>query len=368
MKKKSACGIYKITNQVNQKVYIGQSIKIEERWKDHKRESFKEDSEKYNYPLYQAMRKHGLENFKFEIIEECAPELLGEREKYYIALYGSYPVSDGKGYNQNPGGNGGISYKNKKFKDRDTLNLIRDYLINSNLKQKEIAKELNVCESTVSYVNKGKLAFDNNLNYPLRYNNNASDLNYSKIEASYNKLKEKNCPFCGGKMARKSKCCIKCVNYIYTISLSDNKPKQRQGIKVQVPIREDILKSFYELKNCQKVADKYGVSTVLLKRWRKELNLPEKVKDTIELYEKEYLGVVREERQKREIKKIAQISLNSDEILNTFDNAAEAGRYLNQYVFNQIGDLNTPRRSDSILNCCKGEIKSSYGFKWAFIK
>ena len=72
-------GIYKITNQVNGKVYIGQSVKIKSRWAQHKREV---NSGNSNTLLYNAMRKHGIENFTFEVIEECSQKQLNEREIY----------------------------------------------------------------------------------------------------------------------------------------------------------------------------------------------------------------------------------------------------------------------------------------------
>lgn len=88
-------GIYKITNQVNGKVYIGQSVNIKHRWAEHRRryENGKEI-------LYQAMRKYGIENFIFEILEECKVEDLDVKEQYYIQKYNSY----NNGYNMTIGG------------------------------------------------------------------------------------------------------------------------------------------------------------------------------------------------------------------------------------------------------------------------
>lgn len=45
-------GIYKITNNINNKCYIGQSRNIEKRWRDHKYSNL-------DYPLYRAFRKYG---------------------------------------------------------------------------------------------------------------------------------------------------------------------------------------------------------------------------------------------------------------------------------------------------------------------
>ena len=88
-------GIYKITNKINGKCYIGQSINIKQRFRDHK-------NCKVDKPLYRAFKKYGLKNFKFEILEECSKEELNEKEIYYIAFYNS--TTDGNGYNLEHGG------------------------------------------------------------------------------------------------------------------------------------------------------------------------------------------------------------------------------------------------------------------------
>lgn len=99
------CGIYKIENLINGKVYIGQSSDIKTRWSDHKRTAKDSSRNGYNYPLYRAIRKYGFENFKFEIIEECLEEELNDKEKYYIQLYRScINFEDSNGYNQTLGG------------------------------------------------------------------------------------------------------------------------------------------------------------------------------------------------------------------------------------------------------------------------
>lgn len=57
-------GIYKITNLINNHSYVGQSVDISRRWNAHKEEAKKEKSDKFDYPLYRAIRKYGINNFK----------------------------------------------------------------------------------------------------------------------------------------------------------------------------------------------------------------------------------------------------------------------------------------------------------------
>ena len=110
--------IYKITNLINNKCYIGQTIKnIEERWNRHKRDAFNKKNYNYNYPLYKAFRKYGLENFSFEIIEECNISELNEKEIYWIQYYDSYK----NGYNQTTGGKG------NRLLDLDEKEIIKCY-------------------------------------------------------------------------------------------------------------------------------------------------------------------------------------------------------------------------------------------------
>lgn len=76
------CGIYKITNKINNKIYIGQSVDIIDRFRRYKRA-------KDDYIIHKAIRKYGLENFTFELMEKCTREELDERERHYISMYSS---------------------------------------------------------------------------------------------------------------------------------------------------------------------------------------------------------------------------------------------------------------------------------------
>lgn len=97
-------GIYKITNLINMKFYIGLSNDIERRFMEHKtpRNIIGKTT-----TLTKAFRKYGLENFRFEILEECKIEELAEREVYYIAKLKPQ-------YNMNEGGKGNPGHKLSK--------------------------------------------------------------------------------------------------------------------------------------------------------------------------------------------------------------------------------------------------------------
>lgn len=118
--------IYKITNLVNKKVYIGQvyNKSIEARFIRHCKCA---DPKSPSY-LCRAIYKYGKENFKVEQIEECYSVLeLNEREKYWIAYYNS---TNGEiGYNLTPGGEGGNTYL---CKSEEEMAAIKHKISNAN--------------------------------------------------------------------------------------------------------------------------------------------------------------------------------------------------------------------------------------------
>lgn len=102
--------IYKITNKLNGKIYIGQTLKsLEERFQKHCWGTTEKDKYHMNMAIKKAIRKYGKENFTIELIEEVNQELLDIREIYWISFYDSY----NKGYNCTLGGTNGATRKNK---------------------------------------------------------------------------------------------------------------------------------------------------------------------------------------------------------------------------------------------------------------
>ena len=106
------CGIYMIQNTINGKIYIGQSIDIELRFKSHKNKLERGNHD--NIHLQKSWRKYGKEKFEFDILCECEEEKLNETEEYYIFELMTY--NSRIGYNKNYGGSSGRPTEETKKK------------------------------------------------------------------------------------------------------------------------------------------------------------------------------------------------------------------------------------------------------------
>lgn len=74
-------GVYIITNRIDMKQYIGSAFNVQTRFAEHKRGC------KSNLHLKNAIMKYGIENFEFDILEECNPENCIGIENYYLELF-----------------------------------------------------------------------------------------------------------------------------------------------------------------------------------------------------------------------------------------------------------------------------------------
>lgn len=92
------CGIYKITNLETKECYVGQSVDVAKRFSDHVKCGLGIDTPSGN-KLYASMQEFGIQNFSFELLEQCDREELNQKEKFYISLYQSCE----NGFNSNKG-------------------------------------------------------------------------------------------------------------------------------------------------------------------------------------------------------------------------------------------------------------------------
>ncbi|MBQ9391951.1 MAG: GIY-YIG nuclease family protein [Lachnospiraceae bacterium] len=133
--------IYKVTNKINNKVYIGQTIQsVKDRWYRHCGKSGISEAE-MNTHFKRAILKYGKENFILETIETCDVALLDEKEQYYIKLYDSY----NNGYNFTLGGQGW----RKPFKTSEQENKVIIELYKMGFTLKDIGKEFSIDKATV---------------------------------------------------------------------------------------------------------------------------------------------------------------------------------------------------------------------------
>lgn len=229
-------GIYKIVNKVNGKMYIGQSVNIAERWKNHKI-----DAKSKDFPLYRAIRKYGLDNFLFEVIEQCRIEELDDKEIYWIKFYNTYD----NGYNCTIGGQGAAKC-GQKLTNAQVIEII-DKLQNSDILQKDLAVLYNVGEDTISEINQGKTWVQDDISYPIR-KNSVSNL----------------CPYCGKQILKESFMCNRC--------------KGLQQRRVSRPSREE-LKTLIRNNPFVQIGEQFGVSDNAIRKWCKAEGLPTKVSD-----------------------------------------------------------------------------------------
>lgn len=240
-------GIYKITNQINGKCYIGQSVKIERRWYNEKTRAFNPDSNEYNYPRSQAFRKYGLENFKFEIIEECLMEELNEKEQYYIKYYNSLVPN---GYNLTLGGSNSAGVKLDLLKVEE----ITELLLTTNMTNSELGKFFGVSENAVCGINTGYYWHRSEIDYPIRKKvSKKISVKQKKITSDNKTIRDtdKNSHF----YMRPN--CVELCDIIY----------------------------FY---NMTFAANFYNTSTTSIRRWLDSYNIPHTIKEFKQWYEDQH--------------------------------------------------------------------------------
>lgn len=255
------CGIYKIANKVNGKCYIGQSINIKRRWRQHKEIYVNPISESYDYPLCKAMRFYGLENFSFEILEECQPEELNKKEIYWVEIFKSYD----NGYNQDRGGN---NFARLSKLSEEDIPKIFDKLKNTTESTQEIGKEFGVSDRVIRAINTGKEFPVSNTEYPIR---KPFSVCKGKITCQPHP-----CPICGTMTKNKIYCSPKC-----------NYEGQK---KTEHPSREE-LKSLIRSTPFTIIGEQFSVSDASIRKWCKSYNLPFRKRDINSISDEDWVNI-----------------------------------------------------------------------------
>lgn len=253
-------GIYKITNTVNGHCYIGQSREISKRWKNHKVAAFNPNDKGYEYPLYRAMRKYGVDNFQFEIIECCHIDELNEREKFWIVYY--MPV-----YNQTAGGDyTSVPQKLTPVEVQEIQNiLIQD--IDGNVSHADLAKRYNVSKDTIRDINVGRTWKIEGVVYPLHY---------SKYDANKPNKIQYYCCDCGMPISHGATRCVTCEN------------KHKINAK---PVSREELKALIRTTPFTTIGKMFGVSDNAIRKWCDSMGLPRKASEIKSFTDEEWLSI-----------------------------------------------------------------------------
>ena len=152
--------IYKFTNKINNKIYIGQTTQtLEQRINKHLQQL---DDNTY---FHRALKKYGINNFTVEIIEQNIPLTeLDNREIYWIKYYNAYYTSN-QGYNLTKGGQWSAS---SQLICGSAENEIKDLIQTSSLTFKQIGDLFGVSLSCISDINRGKTFYEDDREYPIR--------------------------------------------------------------------------------------------------------------------------------------------------------------------------------------------------------
>ena len=160
--------IYKITNLINGKNYIGQTNNPKRREREHfcLTPSILEDNE--GKILYNAILKYGAQNFSFEIIEDKCEDY-NEKEKFWIKELNTLKPN---GYNMTEGGEEPPIFHGEEHPmathNLEEIKKIKDLLANTKLSILEIAKQTNYSDSSIRRINSGMLWYEENTVYPIR--------------------------------------------------------------------------------------------------------------------------------------------------------------------------------------------------------
>lgn len=155
--------IYVITNKINGKQYIGQTIHPEKRWWEHRRRAIT----KYDaYPIHLAIKKYGEENFEFRVVEWT--DDYDNREHELILEYNTLVPN---GYNLIVGGHSPIMYEEDHPRNKVTnqmLESIVEDLRKYTMTDVELSKKYCVSEKIISDINHGRSHRLPNITYPIR--------------------------------------------------------------------------------------------------------------------------------------------------------------------------------------------------------
>ena len=311
--------IYIIKNNINDKVYIGQTIlPINIRFTNHKMASRVEDTK-----FYRAIRKYGENNFYIELLETTTIENLNSREKYWINYYDSYK----NGYNSTLGGDGVIKLDyeliySEWLKGKTIIQISKDNKIDRGAISRILKNEFHISEEEINERKQENMHSLSNDFILQQWNNGLTPNQIVKqYGSSINTVKK----------------------VLYKFNLTDEDFKQRMIENQRLSKSKDVLQLWNSGLNISEISKVGGnwhtIKKILLENGVTEDDILQRKKQTCN----------------KTAKPVVQLSMDN-KYIETFSSSAAAGR--------SIG-----KPSTSISSCCnhKPKYKTAYGFKWMFL-
>lgn len=374
-------GVYKITNLINGKIYIGSSIDINSRWKEHVRDLNK--NKHHSTHLQRSWNKNGSENFEFSILEKCNEEEILDREQYYLdtlkpfdknngyntALNSLAPMTGRKHSNETKAKlSEGVRNRdasvwvrgedkfNAKFKDEDIIEIKK--LISEGCRIVDIANLYNVEGQTITQIKTGE-----------RWSHIVTEYDDLIIQTPRQKLTEENVIEIK-KLLIEEKLTIVEIADIFNVSFGiissiknlnswgnigirfNNKLNNRALVKkLNKNTVKEIKRLLMEGKSCKEISGIYNVHPATISNINQN-----KIWENVEvegflewIFKKSLLNKI-----SKNGAKIPVIQLSMDgEFIKEWSCALEISEALNI-------------DPSGIAKCCRGKQRSSKGYKWVY--
>lgn len=291
----------------------------------HRSSAFNTNGHNYNYPLYRAIRKYGIENFSFEILEECLISELNQKEVEYVKQYDTFF----HGYNQTLGGDSSLSGNKEQV-----IGVIYD-LESTTLTHKQIAQKWKVSIEIVQGINTGRY-WKQDRDYPIRKCVSIFVRKYHGIDVVVDGHSKKHtkCVDCGKLISYRAIRCVDC---------------EKLRCRSNVPDKDTLYQLLLTHKNFTYVGKLFSVSDNAVKKWCKSYGLPHLTSD----YKPKKKDILKKPFYPP--RPVAMVDLHTGKTIKTFPSKHNAEIELRGKVTNGISHV------------LQGKCKSMYGYGWKYV-
>ena len=215
--------------------------------------------------MYRSIRKYGIQNFSFEVLEECLSSELDTREIYWISHYNSFF----EGYNLTMGGDGSGSEVNKT----KIINIIHE-LETTYKSHQQIAEENEISTEMVQGINSGRYWHHDRV-YPIQ--DPKAQFYRRGFDCKTDSHRQYYCINCGKEISKGAMRCPIC----------ENERRKKRPLEVS---REE-LKVLIRTKPFSEIGRLFNVSDNAIRKWCIKYNLPSRVKDIKAISDKDWVNI-----------------------------------------------------------------------------